>query len=274
MGRSFAAGIFVIAVIGFSHAQDASERTGIVNQHDYRASKNACGPAALLNLLKFSNEDYTRLYYTMRGATDAERLGFVIDKYFRNRKSTVEPKWSRWGAHGIFAEDLATGINEWLIEEEMPELRSEFLTKKTGETEGGHMRRIHEWIARSIEQGVTPILSLRSYIVRTRKPEEPRWEAGIHHYVVVVEVDESPGDLGFHLVVLDSAGGKEVGLFLHRDGGRLPFVALQGSGDKSEWVKGFPYLQVMAPEVPSLRPKNLKWSERYLVTANLLIGDF
>lgn len=257
-----------------SFSQSQTERAGIVDQFDYPDSKNACGPASILNLLKFSREEHFTIYHSLKGEDDTARMKYLIERYFRSRNSTVEPKWNRWGVHGIFAEDLATGLNELLVEYGKPKLKSENLDRIGSETEGEHMRRIHKKISLSIDRGVKPIISLRSFVVRTRGSETPRWEPGIHHTLVVGEIDKAPGELGFHLLGLDSAGGEEVALFIHRDGGRLPFAALRGAESGSEWLKGFPFLQVMAPEVPSLRPRNLKWADRYLVTANLLIGDF
>ena len=63
-------------------------------------------------------------------------------------------------------------------------------------------------------------------------------------------------------------------LFVHREANGQLFMALRGTQDSGDWLTGLPFLQVLAPDVPSLRPQNLEWSERYLVTANYLIGDF
>ncbi|MCG8600377.1 MAG: hypothetical protein MI807_09580 [Verrucomicrobiales bacterium] len=255
-------------------SQDSPPRSGIVNQRDFEVSRNACGPASILNLLKFSREEYLTIYHKMQTTEDGARIGMLINQYFRDRKSVVKPGQNRWGVHGIFSEDLAAGLNEWLAGSGVPELQSDYLDRIAGETEGEHMRRVHEMIAKSLRNGVSPILSLRSFVVRTRTPGKPGWETGLHHNVVVADVDEKPGALGFQVTVLDPAGAREVPVFIHRDGGRLPFRAMRGVDGNGEWLKGFSFLQVMAPEVPALRPKNLEWSERYLVTANFLIGDF
>ncbi len=263
----------IFAISSFSQSQ--TDRAGIVDQFDYPDSKNACGPASILNLLKFSREEHFTIYYSLKGEDDTARMKYLIERYFRSRNSTVEPKWNRWGVHGIFAEDLATGLNELLVEHEKPKLKSENLDRIASETEGEHMRRIHEKnlpLDRSWREA-----HYQPAFIRRKNSRFGKAKMGARAFTTPLLLWKSiklRGELGFHLLGLDSAGGEEVALFIHRDGGRLPFAALRGAESGSEWLKGFPFLQVMAPEVPSLRPRNLKWADRYLVTANLLIGDF
>jgi len=268
--------ILLLALAGLGAARAEERGGGIVDQRDYADSRNGCAPASVLNLLVFGPADYRSVYESLVGATDGVKMRFLVDRYFKSRRSTVEPSLERWGVHGIFSADLAAGVNELLADHGIEELAGASLDREDGETAAEHLRRCHERIADSLANGVKPILSLRSYVVRHREEEDfrPAWEAGVHHNVVVTEVIRPPSGLGFEIEALDPWRGRRVALFVHRGGNAHPFRARKGAGPSAKWLEGHPYLQVLAPDVPSLRPRTLEWSERFVVTANFLIGDY
>lgn len=79
---------------------------------------------------------------------------------------------------------------------------------------------------------------------------------------------------GFGLVALDPWEWKEVELYFHREANGQPFTALSGIEETDTWKVRRPFLLVEAPWVSSGQARNLKWSERSTITANILIGDF
>ncbi|MEM9283299.1 MAG: hypothetical protein AAGA96_15865 [Verrucomicrobiota bacterium] len=246
-----------------------------VDQRDFAESANACAPAAVLNLLKLSRLEFREAHDSLLGGTDSVRLQFFVDRYFKGRRSSIEPSHRRWGVHGVFAEDLVLGLNEFLSDQELTELNSQYLNRVEGENTAELIQRCHRWVSGSLKNGVTPVLSMRVFVVRVRDGEtEPTWHPGPHHNVVVVSTDREVSELGFSLKAIDPWGGRPVELTLHREPYGQGFQALMGSGEKSRWLAGEPFLQVVAPKVLSLRPASLVWSERVVVTAHFLIGDY
>lgn len=246
----------------------------IVDQRVYRESENGCGPASVLNFLQFGNETYRSAYGKILGGDDEVRMRFVIDRYFRNRRSTIHPGQSRWGVHGIEAEDLLAGVNELLVEQDIEPVRGVYLDREEGESEEELIARVHRLMERSLGRGVAPILSLRSFFVGAEEKEGPGWSVGRHHNVVVLRVSRISPGLGFEALVLDPWEGKPRRVFLHREANGQPFRALKGNQERGDWLGGQPFLQVVAPGMSSLRPKELEWSDRLLVIANYLIGGF
>ncbi len=250
--------------------------SGIVDQRDFADSVNGCGPASILNMLKFSREDYLNAYLGVLGSDEGVKMRFLVDRYFKNRKSVTFPAAKRWMPSGIQSADLYTGLNEFLKDEGIPELNGTYLDLKKGETEANHIVRCHDLISASIRSGVMPILSLRSYIVKRREENdfEPRWEVGVHHYVVVTSVTRPPSDTGFEVAVLEPWRGKKTTIYIHREAGGQSFRALKGIEENGQWLGGKPFLQVIAHDLPSLRPRDREWSDRFIIVANFLIGEF
>lgn len=251
-----------------------SSNVPIVDQRLYRESENGCGPASLLNLLKFSSEEYRAAYRGLLGQGDETKMRLVIDRYFRNRRSQINRTQNRWGVHGVISEDLLAGLNELLEESEVEALRGSYLDRKEGESDEEMIERVHRILARSIERGVAPILSLRSFRVTAREDKDPGWEANRHHNAVVIAVSPIRSGLGFSAEVLDPWGGVKRNVFLHCEPSKQPFRALRGTEDSGKWLSGSPFLQAVAPRMSSLRPRDLEWSERLVVLANYAIGDF
>lgn len=246
------------------------------DQRDYPDSPNGCAPATVLNLLRFGGEEFAPAHRALIGSSDAVRMRYLVDRYFRHRKSSLDPTRPRWGAHGVESEDLVEGNNELLAEHGIAPLKGCYLDRGANESESGHLLRVRGLIKDSVEAGVPPILSLRSFLVKRREENggEPRWETGVSHFVLVVRVGDGASETGFELEVIDPWGGRRTALFVHREGNGQAFRALRGNEDSGEWLDGKPFLQVVAPGVPTLRPGHLDWSDRYLVVANHLTGRF
>ena len=264
----------VLASASLLFGQESETSPEIVDQRDFQDSINGCGPASILNLLRFSRPEYQAVESQLIGAKDSVRMRFLVDRYFRNRPSVVYPAQKRWGVHGILSADLVTGLNELLEENGVPELSATYLDRESEETESDHLERIYETIAESLENGVAPILSVRSFVVRHRDDKGPAWEAGWHHNVVIREIEETKDATGFALKALDPFRGKEVAMYIHIEGSGQSFRALKGIQESGNWLNGRPFLQVLAPDLPTIRPQNVTWSERFIVVANFLIGDF
>ncbi len=246
------------------------------DQRDYPDSANGCAPATLLNFLQFAGPEHRPALQSLVGGTDGVRMRFLVDRYYRHRRSVADRSRMRWGVHGIGCEDFAAGIAELLADHGIAPPDSAYLDREEGESEAEHLSRIHGMMRRSLAAEVPPILNLRSFVVKRREQngDEPRWETAIGHYVLVVAIAEAPSATGFEVEAIDPWKGRRSALYLHREANGRSFLALKGDEDTGEWLEGRPFLQVLAPGAPTLRPANLEWHDRYLVVANHLIGRF
>lgn len=270
--------IVFVLLTGFATAQDGGEAgTGpAVDQRDYPDSINGCAPATVLNLLRFGGAELARAEEALVGATDGVKMRFLVDRYFRGRPSAVFPGQPRWGLHGIEATDLAAGMRELFAEHHLAPCEAAYLDREEGEDEGTHLHRVASLIRDSIQAGLPPILNLRSFYVKRREENgsEPLWEAGVSHYVLVLALRTEPSTCGVELAILDPWRARRSVVYLHREANGRDFRALKGVAESGTWLSGRPFLQVLAPDLPTLRPADVEWSERYLVVANHLIGRF
>lgn len=268
--------LFAVLFMGFVGVISLpGEEIRIVDQRDYPDSKNACGPASMLNSLKFSQPPYREIYKDLIGATDGVKMRFVVDRYFRHRDSIVYPGQKRWGVHGVATADMITGMNELLADQGAEPLSGSYLDRGEDEPSLDFVKRVRATMQRSLDNGVAPILSLRSYVVKRQEdPEQsPAWETAVHHNVVVTRVGEFQAESGFLITALDPWKGKEISIFLYREGAQS-FRAIKGVQPTGKWLDGRSFLMAAAPEAVTLVPVNLEWHERFIIVANFLIGDF
>gem|GEM_PF-428334 len=281
--QKFLLGLFA-AVASVAFPQDKIEIpvSGplIIDQHIYPDSRNACGPASIFNLLQFGPESYQKARLSLVGANETTRFRFLIERYFKSQKSVINPRVKRWSASGLLSADLAGGLNDLLEANKIPPLESSYLDKKEGESDALFLKRIHQWMNRSVSRGVPPILSLKSYMVRRRKENnfQPGWEVERHHYVVVTSLPKklmsAPPSRGFEAIVIDSNGAIQRPVFIHLESNAQAFRALKGDDLDDQWLDGRPFLLVEASQIRAMRPADMKWSDRFIVVANFLIGDF
>lgn len=271
--KPFLVATFLLGLCGLEWG--VSQDDTIVDQRDYADSNNACGPASILNCLKFSRPEYREIYGSLLGSNDGVKIRFVVDRYFRHRDSVVYPGQKRWGIHGVATADLVTGLNELLQDHESGALAGAYLDRAEGEPSLEFAKRVHRMMAKSLEREVAPILSLRAFYVRRQEEKNggPAWETGPHHNVVVTNVGDFEANSGFLATALDPWEGREIAIYLYREGAQS-FRALKGVEPSGEWLDGRSFLVAAAPEATTLQPRLLEWHERFIIVANFLIGDF
>ena len=291
-----AAGCSIVAAMGLvavTAADDSTEDENswsvavdpalIVNQHvDPQFGMKACGPAAVMNALRFSKGREAEIFSQLVGAKDAVRLRFLIDRWFAGRDSLVAIKTKRYGPHGCFTQDLLAGFNEMLGEHQQEPVVGQFLDRAWSEKDGekvlepaaDYVRRVHELLADSLRDGLPPVISLRSFVARRHDGPASlfRWEMARAHYVVVTSVPKklADHDLGFRFEYVDSNGAKTGSAWVYTEK-HLSFRAFRGSNGIGEWLDGKPFLLVNAPSIYSLQPKNAEWSDRTIVTLDYAI---
>lgn len=234
--------------------------------------EKACGPTAIINSLRFSKGQEAAVFDTLVGSDDATRLRYLIDRWFAGRASAVVDGARRFGKHGCHVDDLAAGYNELLAEKMLPKMNATFLDRRdAGESDDQFVRRIHRSLADSLRSGVPPVVSLRSFLARKHygEADETRWGIARHHYVVVTSVPDKldENDLGFRFEYIDPNGGKTGSAFVYAEQ-HLTYRAFKGSNGVGEWLRGTPFLLVVAPGIESLQPLTADWPDRVIITLN------
>ncbi|MCB1086096.1 MAG: hypothetical protein KDM63_03550 [Verrucomicrobiae bacterium] len=246
----------------------------ILNQHLFSDSPSTCGPTALANSLRFGTPEMAAAWNDMVGGDDTTRLRFLIDRWFRNQPSAIFPTKKRLSFDGVLEEDMAEACRELFDAHQWKAPGAGYLDRQFGESSPDFLTRVRKAMADSIEDGMPPILSLKTYVARRlkRMNDELAWEPAAHHWVVVTGVGKElrAGDLGFPIDLINPDGGYETTAFVYTET-RQDFLALKGTEAKGQWLKGRPFLLVQAPGILTLRPKEADWPDRIIVVANFLI---
>lgn len=251
----------------------------IVKQQLYEESSEACGPAAMINALRFGLPEMQKAFNDLVGNDDRTRLRYTIDRYFKNKNSVVFPRAKRINHNGVFAEDLKDAFNQLLRESSSEPVTRLELSREDGESDRDFLERVHGKLQRSLRIGMPPIILLRSYSATPEDEGSVRvvWKAANSHYVVVTRVPEKlrEQDMGFSFDAIDSNGGRLISGYVFAEK-HLPFRAEKGTSrpGQTEWLAGRPFLLVKAPAVVSLQPRNATWRDRVIVTLSEVIGSF
>jgi hypothetical protein len=240
----------------------------------------ACGPCAIYNALQFGAAPLPALGAALPGATPEARATGILAKYgalpsgpFQGRRPRFLP------GKGMPPEDMASSFADVLHDLGAPgaPARGSYLDVRTGETGGQQMARVRGMIVRSLAAGLPPILELNSYAAEAsdKGADGFSWKYLDGHFVAVVGVGELPdGAPGFVLKLADSYTGKIVQAFAFAEVHR-PFGAPKGhvvqddGGDKPTWLKGYPYLQAVVPDIP-LAIQKAPWHQRTTVVLRYL----
>lgn len=204
--RPFLLPLLSLLIAGCAPVPDYYESENLSQQpfNQLVLAGNACGPAALLNSYRFGNSRWKKLSENPPALSDRERIR-AIARGPAMRESSSLPGRARWSRSGINLADLRDVANEIGAAESLPHLSEEMLFLRPGETQEAHLQRVHRLLARSLAEGIPPILSIRRFVKRDGK-----WSTVHSHFVTVVSV---PGRLpagknSFSVKYIDPWGGK------------------------------------------------------------------
>jgi len=144
-------------------------------------SGNACGPAALLNSLRFSDARWRKSLAAIDGETDRGQLLTIIRRHGLRPSPHLGGR-QRWTRHGMNVVDLTDVANEIVSRFDLPEVRHQVLIANSVESPSGQLARTHRYLETSLARGLPPILSVRRYAFR-----DGAWTAIDAHFVTVTE---------------------------------------------------------------------------------------
>tara|TARA_R110002096_G_scaffold100173_6_gene221987 strand:- start:664 stop:1518 length:855 start_codon:yes stop_codon:yes gene_type:complete len=238
-------------------------------------SATACGPAAMLNALKFGSESHRTVYQKLTGAGDVAKLRFVIGRYFDQPSLIFEHQKRFTKAGGVAHSDLLAALRDCAEENRLPELQGTEWVRDQGTASVEFVRDTHRKLRFSLIQETLPILGLRSQIARyDSETASWNWRKMSDHFIVVTAVPDElrEGAHGFSFDYVEPNGGKLASGFIHAER-RQAFAGYQGTAAKGRWLDGNRFLLVTAPSSYSLiNGDRAKWHDRTLITLSYIIS--
>jgi len=179
-----------------------------INQR--RAYGNGCGPASLLNAFQYGSEKWQKIYQSVPGHNSRTRISYVVrawgTKPSRHLKGT-----QRWKPkEGINLLDLTDMANEMRFPHGLPKIKYQVVDQKSGESRSQFLHRAHAMIAKSMNKGLPPIISIRRYAYRhSKEVGQKSWWPIRAHFVVVTEIPKSlpKNATSFKIRYVDPYGG-------------------------------------------------------------------
>jgi hypothetical protein len=202
-------------------------------------SETACGPAALLNALRFGSADWQRLALSIPGNTDQQRLSSLLRKVELLPSHTIHGQ-TRGAKRGVNVADLKELANVLTKRTRLPAPQASILFLKSGESLPQLLHRSHALLSRSARDGLPPIISLRRYAWRTQKGGGATWTAIGAHFVTLSSIpqDLSKDATSYPVSYIDPWGGK-----IHQGRIHIPTQpVLAATADRS------PCLEVIFPD--------------------------
>jgi hypothetical protein len=218
---------------------------------------NACGPAALLNSSRFGSPAWRKLSETPPDLTDRERIR-AIARGPAMRESSSLPGRARWSRNGINLSDLRDVANEMARPHFLPPISQQTLFLKPGETQDAHLRRVRALLARSLDEGFPPILSVRRYAKRGGK-----WTSVQGHFVTITSVPGNPGQRSFPVKFIDPWGGR------FREGN----ISISGRPFLGKSAAENPNLEAVFPDV-TVGKGLVRAGEESVLVASGVLGRF
>lgn len=179
-----------------------------INQR--RAYGNACGPASLLNAFQYGDTKWQKAYKAVPGTNSRSRIRYVISAW-GNKPSKHVKGVNRWNIkQGINLLDLTDMANEMRAAHFLPKVKNEIFTLRSNESRSKLLFRSHSRMAKSLQKGLPPIISLRRYAYRyNQEVGQKSWWPIRAHFVVVIEIPASlpPGSQSYKIRYVDPYGG-------------------------------------------------------------------
>jgi len=200
---------------------DAADDARAANQ--LAVSGNACGPAALLNSLRFADDPWRNALASIDGETDRGQLHTLIRRHGL-RPSPHMGGRPRWNRRGINVADLTDVANEITAPHALPPIRHEILIKNSTESPSRQLARTHRLLETSLAHGLPPILSVRRFALRGGE-----WTVIDAHFVSITEVSRRllRNAESFSITYIDPWGGEhhqgEIRISMESNGTPSPF---------------------------------------------------
>ncbi len=238
-----------------------------------------CGPCALANALAHGDADCRRAFAALEGDTPLDRVQTIIRRFGDRPSEKYEGRQTRYSAtDGTTTEDMPFLANDLLKASKLTEVEAHWLNVHEGENGRAHLRRLHGLFSDALAAGMPAVVEVRSFGANTAAAKGPQWDGMLGHWMPVVGVEPavlSPRATGFVCRFADSVSGTVIDAYAYAELHR-PFTATHGfkvneDGTKKwEWITGYPYILLQAPEL-GLNTQTRLWYERTYLSMNYAV---
>lgn len=233
----------------------------------------ACGPCAFFNAMAAGGAAERSAVKLIAGDDDLARVRTLLAEQGRQPSLSYPGKPRYEAARGITPADLLSFARAAFQSLGLRGVDGGFLDRGRDEWPDGQLRRIHGLFRRSLDEGMPPLLFLRSFAGTqaegsTKERELWTWRGVGSHWVAVVSVppEIAPDARGFLFRYADSASGKVREGYLSAEGFR-GFTAAKGDAPDVLGTVDRAYLVATVPDLP-LRTQEVPQHLRTFITAN------
>jgi hypothetical protein len=250
----------------------------------------ACGPATVLNALRFGPPAFQDAYSALPGNSDSEKLASIIATHGSAPSAAIPGQSLFASTGGMWTDDLYTYFSS-ILGDQTKSLAWTYFEVADRESPAEHLRRVHSLLVLSLEQGVPIIGSINSFAARKQKDEMFQWKGICGHFILIFGVPRQiNGDgQGFLFQFIEPGIGKPCEGYVYSETVR-PFVAAKSSSTgyiysetakqfvpikgshESKWIENG-FLHVISPSLP-LRTQNEPWYARTFLTLDFGLGRF
>ena len=179
-----------------------------INQR--RAYGNGCGPASLLNAFQYGSEKWQKVFTAVPGTNSNTRIRYVVAAWGKKPSRHIKGT-QRWKPkEGVNLLDLTDMANEMRLAHFLPKIKNEVLSQKSNESRSQFLQRVRAKLAKSLKNGLPPILSIRRYAYRySKEVGQKSWWPIRAHFVVVIEIPDTlaKNATSFKIRYVDPYGG-------------------------------------------------------------------
>lgn len=160
-------------------------------------SGNACGPAAVMNSMRYGRGKWHDMEGLLAGKDDREKIKGIIEKYGMRRSKHL-PDRARWTKRGVGVVDLLDMINEMSAERMGPRFGVEMMYLADRESPEAMLKRARVKVQASLKRGVPPVVSLNRYVRRVSSSGLETWVMESAHFISLVACEEREQGLLVH----------------------------------------------------------------------------
>ncbi len=216
-------------------------------------SDMACGPAAVLNSMRFGPPEYQQLFDELPGNTGLEKLDYVVRVFGSKPSDDYESGTRIRSLGGMSAEDLKHFYMDSLKgNKAIPTISGVYLDRLKFESDQHFVWRTHKLLALSIKRGVPPIIHLWAVApVISDGKITSLWGGLVSHFATVTSIQDSleNQDLGFYFKYIDPNGGILHSGYIYSE--KRFFAGVKGNDEKFK-IKDSPPSSFLVATVPSL----------------------
>lgn len=249
----------------------------VINQRT--VGNMACGPCALANALVHGDAGGRRAFASLDGSTSLERVETIIREFGGKPSEWYHGQRTRYSeTDGTLPEDMSLLVNDLLSSLKLPGVSAQWLNVHEGENGRAHLRRLHGLFSGALAAGLPALVEVRSYGADTAAPGGPVWNGLRGHWMPVIGMEPAvlpPQATGFVCRFADSVSGTVIDAYAYAELHR-PFTATHGfklnedGTRKWEWITGYPYILLQAPDL-GLNTQTRLWHERTYLSMNYLV---